>query len=205
MHTHACTKALTHPHAFRGCYQLPDDIDSPRADLRVAAHDGHAGCKRAIDAEDHTLHAPWQHSQVGLCTRLIPPWDRKRERLHNKRETAFACYSPPPLYILPYLARSSHTDTSTGIGLNSIFSPFSTYISILFDSTVFCNGRPHGRLLDHHFNWIDTQAEFLALGYGICDSAAAVGHLCVKMHPATRLGLCHQQDVHLTGTRGIKT
>lgn len=46
-------------------------------------------------------------------------------------------------------------------------------------------------LLDHHFNWIDPQAELLALGYGVCDSAAAVGNLCVKVHPAARLRLCH--------------
>lgn len=52
-------------------------------------------------------------------------------------------------------------------------------------------GMLHGCLLDHHFNRIDSQAELLALGYGICDSAAAVGHLCVKVHPAARLRLCH--------------
>lgn len=55
----------------------------------------------------------------------------------------------------------------------------------------------HGRLLDHHFNWIHSKAELLALGYGVCDSATAVGHVRVKVHPAAGLGLFHQQDVHL--------
>ena len=55
------------------------------------------------------------------------------------------------------------------------------------------------RLLDHHFDWIDSQAELLALGDGVCDSAAAVGHLRVKVHPSARLRLCHEQDVHLRG------
>lgn len=64
-------------------------------------------------------------------------------------------------------------------------------------------GMPHGCLLDQHFNRIDSQSEFLALGYGICDPAAAIGHLCVKVHPAARLRLCHQQDVHLTGARFV--
>lgn len=73
--SHACT----YTHTFRGCYHLPDDINSSGPDLGVAAHDGHTGSKRAINAEDHTLHCPWQHSQVGLCTCLIPSWDRKRE------------------------------------------------------------------------------------------------------------------------------
>lgn len=49
----------------------------------------------------------------------------------------------------------------------------------------------HGCLLDHHFNWIDSQAELLALGYGVCDSATTVGHLYVEVHPAARLRLCH--------------
>lgn len=60
-----------------------------------------------------------------------------------------------------------------------------------------------GCLLDHHFNRIDSEAELLALGYGIRDPAAAVGHLCVKVHPAARLRLCHQQDVHLRGAERV--
>lgn len=57
----------------------------------------------------------------------------------------------------------------------------------------------NGLLLDHHFNWIDSQSKLLALGYGVRDSAAAVRHLGVKVHPAARLRLRHQQDVHLRG------
>lgn len=52
-------------------------------------------------------------------------------------------------------------------------------------------------ILDHHFDWIDTQAQLFALGYGVGHPAAAVGHLCVKVHPVARLGLCHEEDVHL--------
>lgn len=63
----------------------------------------------------------------------------------------------------------------------------------------------HGCLLDHHFHRIDAQAEHLTLGYGICDSAVAAGHLCVKVHPAARLRLCHQQNVHLTRARCVNT
>lgn len=52
-------------------------------------------------------------------------------------------------------------------------------------------------LLDHHLNWIDPEAQLFALGYGVRDSATAVGHLCVKVHPVAGLRLCHQEDVHL--------
>lgn len=81
-----------------------------------------------------------------------------------------------------------------------IILSFIYVLLILFDKAALSvKGTIHGYLLDHHFNRIDSQAELLALGYGICDSAAAVGHLCVKVHPAARLRLCHQQDVHLKG------
>lgn len=73
----------TQSHTVRGCCRLPDDIHSSRADFWVTAHDWHAGSKGAIDAEDHTLHAPWQYSQVGLCTCLIPPWNIKTETREN--------------------------------------------------------------------------------------------------------------------------
>lgn len=52
-------------------------------------------------------------------------------------------------------------------------------------------------LLDNHFNWIHSEAELLALGERVCDSAAVVCHLGIKVHPAARLRLCHQQDVDL--------
>lgn len=64
------------------CEQSPDNINCSRTDFWVAAHDGDTGSKRSVDAEDHTLHAPGQHRQVGLCTGLIPSWDQKKELLH---------------------------------------------------------------------------------------------------------------------------
>lgn len=47
------------------------------------------------------------------------------------------------------------------------------------------------RLLDHHFNGIDSQSELLALGDRVRDPAAAVGHLRVEVHPAAGLRLRH--------------
>ncbi len=55
----------------------------------------------------------------------------------------------------------------------------------------YVKGMLQGYLLDDHFNRVDSQAELLAFRNAICDSAAAVGHLCVKVHPAARLRLCH--------------
>lgn len=72
-----------------------------------------------------------------------------------------------------------------------------TAVDLLITET----GTKRGFLLDYHFNRIDSQSKFLALGDGICDSATAVGYLCVKVHPTTRLRLSHQQDVHLRGER----
>lgn len=67
------------------------------------------------------------------------------------------------------------------------------FLYILINNAELCKmlATVHGCLLDHHFNWIDSKAKHLALWYGICDSATAVGHLCVKVHPAARLRLCH--------------
>lgn len=47
------------------------------------------------------------------------------------------------------------------------------------------------RLLDHHFNGIDSQSELLALGDRVRDPAAAVGYLRVEVHPAAGLRLRH--------------
>lgn len=57
---------------------LPDDVDSSRADFGVTTHDGNAGGERTVDAEDHALHGPRQHGEVGLCAGLITPWDKGR-------------------------------------------------------------------------------------------------------------------------------
>lgn len=60
---------------------LPDNINGSRPDFGVAAHNGHAGSKRAVDAEHHTLHTPRQHSQVGLSAGLVAPLGRKRRNV----------------------------------------------------------------------------------------------------------------------------
>ncbi len=99
---------------------------------------------------------------------------------------------PSKPFILHSLDRISHTIQSMDLRLNLIVLSFFYVLLRLYLTMQHSEkGMLHGCLLDHHFNRIDSQAELLALGNGICDSAAAVGHLCVKVHPAARLRLCH--------------
>lgn len=178
----------TQSHTVRGC-SLPDDIHSSGADFWVTAHDWHASSEGAVDAEDHTLHAPRQYSQVGLRTCLVPS-------CNSKTETRESCYAWLFLasFILHFLARLQRKHR------------YRTRFSCLcLDNVIGLRQRLRkGRgLLDHHFNWIDSQSKSFALGYGVCDSAAAVGYFYVKVHPAAGLRLCHQQDVHLKWTKWV--
>lgn len=66
---------------LNGRRNLPDDVDGSWTDFGVAAHDGNAGGERAVDAEDHALHGPRQHGEVGLRAGLIPPLGRRQRAL----------------------------------------------------------------------------------------------------------------------------
>lgn len=149
INTHTCK--CTHPRTFRGCL-LPDYVHCSRADLGVAAHDWHAGSKRAINAEDHALHAPWQHSQVSLRTSLISPWvGKKREKLHllqNSCKPVQGCLLYNTLQL-----ESSHTDTPHGYRTYIIqsVSLFSMSCYVLLDNAALCKG---------HATWILTWPPF---------------------------------------------
>lgn len=56
---------------------LPDNINCSGSDFRVAAHDGDAGSKGPINAEDDTLHSSRKDSQVAYGTTLISPDDHE--------------------------------------------------------------------------------------------------------------------------------
>src|SRR4029434_8786676 len=67
-HTHTHTHTIIIHISSQVRCKLPNNIHSPWAHFGVAAHDGDAGSKGAINAEHHTLHPPRQHSEQGLCT-----------------------------------------------------------------------------------------------------------------------------------------
>lgn len=51
----------------------PYHVYRPWPDLGVTSHDGHAGSKRPVNAEHHTLHAPGQHREGAHCKGLVTP------------------------------------------------------------------------------------------------------------------------------------
>lgn len=51
----------------------PDHVDGPRADFRIAAHDGHAGGERAVDAEHDEFSATRQNRQIAVSRRVVTP------------------------------------------------------------------------------------------------------------------------------------
>lgn len=52
---------------------VPDDVHSAGSHFGIATHDGNAGSKRAVDAEDHKLCPSRDDGQVAVCHRVVAP------------------------------------------------------------------------------------------------------------------------------------
>lgn len=65
---------------------LPDHVHSSSPDLGVAAHDGHAGSKRAVDTEHYKVRSPRQHRQVAVRKRMVTPKRGRKGGGERERE-----------------------------------------------------------------------------------------------------------------------
>lgn len=57
------------------CSPVPHHVHGSGSDLRVAAHDGHAGSKRAVDTEDDELCSPGDDGEVAVGAGVVAPGD----------------------------------------------------------------------------------------------------------------------------------
>lgn len=63
---------------------VPDNIHGSGPHLGIAAHDGNAGSKRAVNAKDDKLCSSRDNGQVAVCKRVVPPTEQTDEMSSDK-------------------------------------------------------------------------------------------------------------------------